>query len=67
MIGSPRHPATTRPALSEIRAIFEEACERRGIMQASAEATELAGLMLTGYADGLRDRQSFCELADIYP
>ena len=67
MIGSPGYLTTQPPALSEIRAIFDEACERRQIQQPSAAATELARLMLSSYADGLRDRQSFYELADIYP
>lgn len=67
MIRSPRHPIAIPSALSEIRAVFEEACERRGIATTSATAHELAKLMLDGYAIGLRDRQAFYVLADIYP
>ncbi|AYG57519.1 hypothetical protein CCGE525_00775 [Rhizobium jaguaris] len=67
MIRPPRHPTTIPSALSEIRIIFEEACERRGIVQTSSTADELAKPMLDGYASGLRDRQAFYVLADIYP
>ncbi|MDL2408636.1 hypothetical protein PY650_23915 [Rhizobium calliandrae] len=63
MVKSPAIPSD----LSDIRAVFEEACERRGITQTSATANELAQLMLDGYASGLRDREAFYVLADIYP
>jgi hypothetical protein len=67
MTGSPEHHAATPQPHLEIRAIFEEACERRRISQDSPTAHELAKLMLNGHANGLRDRQGFYALADIHP